>query len=359
MTTNEIEWVGQPLLAGLHHAHDSRLSQRSGFGSVAAPYLAVDHGGTNRLFATLIRCIGSWISKECEQVVQVLLEKLRKTLVGCMNLGTTDQIRHLHFQTTCHDLQAMRRYFIHSKAIAELEALKQQFFDAAGKRQRATGPAFNQRITSPKQVRKALLMGCRSELVVDRPAVMSKDPRPVDAQQSFCWLDASRRIHLVTRRRQAYKGMQPCSSSIDSPACFVADHLGRTSHRFADLAVGIFEPIACPKNASATGASADADVEKHFQESFDFAMTQAEFLVEQGHRGMNVRPELRGSRTGGVGSLQFMTSLNRTSASAADTGFNIELAVDDSARNFSLELSERVGLSNARKISVGGFGVIG
>lgn len=145
-----------------------------------------------------------------------------------MNLGTTDQVRHLHLQSTCHDLEAMRRYFIHSKPIAKLETWKQQLFDAAWKRQRATGPTFNQPITSPKQVRKAWLMGCRSELVVDRPAVMPKDPRPVDPQQPLCWFDASRRIHLVTRRRQAHKGMQPSSPPIDSPTRFVTDHLGRT-----------------------------------------------------------------------------------------------------------------------------------
>lgn len=40
-----------------------------------------------------------------------------------------------------------------------------------------------------------------------------------------------------------------------------------------------------------------------------------------------------------------MTSLNRTSASAADTGFKFELAVDDNARKIRLELSERGGLS--------------
>lgn len=40
----------------------------------------------------------------------------------------------------------MRRYFIHSKAIAKLEALKQQLFDAAWKRQGATGRCWWWRI---------------------------------------------------------------------------------------------------------------------------------------------------------------------------------------------------------------------
>lgn len=206
---------------------------------------------------------------------------------SCPNAGVIasplprpNQVPHLHRQTSRHDLHAMPSHHATAKSIAKLKALQQQSLHAARKRQRAAGPAFDQRITPPKQVREALLMRGRSELVVDRPTVVPEDSRPVDPQQSLGWFDTSSRVHFVTRCRQSDERVQPSPTTSHSPASFVSDDLWRASYCLANLAALALLPLhdaTAPPDCQPPFHLLCADLAKMFPSrrySLTFARTQ-------------------------------------------------------------------------------------
>ena len=82
-------------------------------------------------------------------------------------------------------------------------------------------------------------------------------------------------------------------------------------------------------------------------------MTEAKFFVQKRHRGVNVRSQLNSSGTDGVRGLQFVPTLNMRSAATASPSVDVELPVDDDARDISLELHERFGLGQLAVAAVG------
>ncbi len=284
------------------------------------------------------------MTQEREQIIEMLFQELSEAFVGSVGLRVTHQLPHLHRQSSRHHFHSMRSHLVYPKTVAILEACKQQVLHSMRKRQRTTGPAFDQRITSSKQVREALVMGRRGEVVVHRPAVMSEDSRPVDAQQSLSRSDASGRVHFVTRGGQSSECMKPSPTSIDSPTRFISDHLRRTSYSLANVSVGVFEPIGGAKHASTTGATTDMNFKKHFQQTLDLTVAETKLFVQKCHRGVDVRSQLNSSGPDGVGGLQFVPALDMRSAATAGSRVDVELSVDDHARNIGLELNERVGL---------------
>ncbi|EMI51983.1 hypothetical protein RSSM_06579 [Rhodopirellula sallentina SM41] len=320
------------------------MGQCADFGAVATPGFSIHNRWTDRLFASPVRCVSPGMTQEREQVIKMLFQELCEAFIGSVRLRVTHQLPHLHRQSTCHHFHPMSSHRVLSKTVAILESCKQQVFHSTRKRQRATGPAFDQRITSPKQVREALLVGRRGELVVHRPAVMSEDPRPVDAQQPLSRSDASGRVHFVTCRGQSDECMKPSPTSIDSPTRFISNHLRRASHGLANLSVGVLKPIGSAKHASATGAATDMNFKKHFQQTLDLTMAETKLFVQKCHRGVDVRSQLNSSGPDGVGGLQFVPALDMRTAATASSRVDVELPVDDHAGNIGLKLDERFGL---------------
>jgi hypothetical protein len=105
----------------------------------------------------------------------------------------------------------------------------------------------------------------------------------------------------------------------------------------------MLQSIRSAKHASTTGASTDLNFKEHFQQSLDFAVTEPEFFVEQRHCSVDVRTKLSGGCTDGIGGLQFVPALDVASASTAKSGVDIELSINDGARNLGLVLNERFG----------------
>jgi hypothetical protein len=123
-------------------------------------------------------------------------------------------------------------------------------------------------------------MARSGESVIDRPAVVSEAPRPIHPEQSLGRFNASGRVDLVTRCRQAHERVQPRRPAIDSPAGFVADNLGRATHRTAHFIVGRLKSAGGAKQTSATGATPDFGIKKHSRSRFTLPWLRPSSLLQ-------------------------------------------------------------------------------
>lgn len=82
-------------------------------------------------------------------------------------------------------------------------------------------------------------------------------------------------------------------------------------------------------------------------------MTEPKFFVQSAHRGVNVRSELSRGGSDRVGRLQFVPTLDMRSTATANSSVDVELPVDDDARDIGLELHERFGLGQFAMAAVG------
>lgn len=167
---------------------------------------------------------------------------------------------------------------------------------------------------------------------------MDKDSRPIHSQQAFGRFHAAGRVNLIVCRGHSSKRMQPSRSSIHAPARFVRDHLGRTMNGQPQGFTSPLQTSRRPQDAATTGAPSDRDFKQHRQKAFDFAVTQSEFFIANGYRGVDVRAQLHTFGSRGVGGLKFVSPLNGGSASTAQACINLKSSMNHCARNIDLIL---------------------
>ncbi len=138
LTADEFERIGQSLLARLHPAHESCLSQCTDFGVIAAPHLSIDDRGTDRLFTTPVCCVRVEMTQEREQTIEMLFRELGEAFIGSVRLRVTNQLLNLHRQPTRHHFHPMSSHLPASKSVAILKALQQHVFHST---QTSTMPA--------------------------------------------------------------------------------------------------------------------------------------------------------------------------------------------------------------------------
>ena len=198
---------------------------------------------------------------------------------------------------------------------------------------------FQQPLASPLEMPQALLMCGGSKLVILAPAVMHQSPRPVRSQQLLQRLAAPRRIDDITGFSFGRDAVQPSRPTGYAPAGFVGHGLGRTANVLSQLLVGRFATLGRAGDRSCAGASHDRQIlEQGSQQFHAFAVRQAQLLVHDRERGVDVRAELIGRRAAGRRGLQFMAALHDMTTMIAHADMHVELAIDDGAGNFSLIL---------------------
>ena len=275
-------------------------------------------------------------------------QEFREALIRRVGLLSPHQFEHLAGQASGHDTHAMASHLARCEPISEIHSGLQQRLHATRECQCAAGRPFDQCVAAAEQMRKALLMFSLDEMIVDAPAVVAKDARPVQPQQTLCWAKTSRRVDLVTRPGESYEGVKPSGSSVDSPARLIADHLRRSTHVLANLFVRCFQPLTGTKHASAAGATSDRQIEQHLEQPAHFPVAEPQLLVGDRDRSMNVGAELRSCSARGVGRLQLVPSLDAAAASAADADVDVKLPVNDGPRDLGLELDGRFDLLDLR-----------
>jgi hypothetical protein len=123
-------------------------------------------------------------------------------------------------------------------------------------------------------------MGRRGESIIDRPAVVSEDPRPIHPEHPLGRFNAAGRVVLVARCGQPRKRVQLRRPAIGSPAGFVVDNLGRTTPRSAHFIVGRLKSAGRAKHTSATGAKPDFGIKKHLKKPLHLGVAKAEFTTD-------------------------------------------------------------------------------
>src|SRR5260221_3916676 len=155
------------------------------------------------------------------------------------------------------------------------------------------------------------------EVVVGRPAVVSKRAAVSDAKKPLGRLVTAGGIDEVSRGPAGNEDMQPSKQPADAPAGLIGHDSGRATHGSTNGLVDRLARSPGTQQDMSGPAARQCDAEEVAQDSRDFAMRQASVLIQFDNGGLSVGAELGCGGPERIGGLQRMSTLHTLPATIA------------------------------------------
>src|SRR5665213_2906651 len=208
-------------------ATEDALRRGSGWGSAAAPDLAVGDRVAQRLLGAIVGGVDRRALEEGEQVMLLAIQMPGETLVDRVGLGRLAEPGHPRPQRAGLALRGGGRDVAGIPAVTRQESLLQDVLDPPRKDHRAPAGGLKNLLAPPQQVSDAGLVPGLEETLVRRPAVVNQRARIVDGQQPGGGLDAALASDQERDGILRHRHMQPVRHPAHTPAGFIGHRPGR------------------------------------------------------------------------------------------------------------------------------------